>query len=85
MAEKQGISANYLSHMFTRYLNISFTNYLNNVRVEYSKKLLSDPSLKIYEISGQVGFYSPAYFIRVFKNATGLTPTEYRNGGGHAT
>ena len=85
VAEKQGISANYLSHMFTGYLNISFTNYLNNVRVEYSKKLLSDPSLKIYEISGQVGFYSPAYFIRVFKNATGLTPTEYRNGGGHAT
>lgn len=85
VAEKQGISANYLSHMFTRYLNVSFVNYLNNVRVEHSKKLLADPALKIYEVSEQVGFYSPAYFIRVFKNVTGLTPTEFRNGGGHAT
>ncbi len=85
VAERQGISANYLSHMFSRYLNISFVNYLNNVRVEHSKKLLADPSLKIYEVSERVGFYSTAYFIRVFKNATGLTPTEFRNGGGHAS
>ena len=80
VAEMLGISANYLSHMFTKCLNISFVNYLNKIRVEESKKLLDNPSLKVYEVSERVGFYSTAYFIRVFKSVTGQTPNEYRSG-----
>lgn len=84
VAEAVGVSSNYLSHMFTKHLNISFTNYLNQIRIQHSKELLADPAKKVYEVSECVGFYSTAYFVRVFKNVTGQTPTEFRNGGIHA-
>ncbi|WP_445667425.1 AraC family transcriptional regulator [Paenibacillus sp. FSL H8-0034] len=34
----------------------------------------------IYEVSSRVGYSDPAYFSRVFKNVTGISPTDYTLG-----
>lgn len=35
--------------------------------------------MTVQEIAFQVGYDTPQYFNRVFKNMTGLTPREYRS------
>lgn len=41
-------------------------------------ELLSDPTLKIYEIAERMGYKNIIYFNRQFKQITGMTPGEYR-------
>lgn len=44
-----------------------------------AKELLRNPSIKVYEVSEQVGFQTSAYFAYLFKKTTGYTPQEYRD------
>lgn len=51
----------------------------DHVRIEHAKELLKDPSLRIGDISAQVGFLDLAHFSRVFKKQEGMSANEYRN------
>lgn len=42
--------------------------------------MLSTTDKSIGEISDLCGFEYQSYFTKIFKNQTGLTPVEYRNG-----
>jgi len=55
------------------------TEYLNRVRIHQAKQLLKETNMKIYEISGRVGFRDSHYFGIVFKKIMGLSPGEYRD------
>ncbi|MNR60355.1 HTH-type transcriptional regulator YesS [compost metagenome] len=52
-------------------------NYLNATRVMKAKELLIS-DMKIYQVASEVGFTTVPYFNRVFKQATGLSPNEFR-------
>ena len=43
-----------------------------------AKELLCGTQLKLYEIAEKTGYSDPKYFSKVFREATGLTPAEYR-------
>jgi AraC-like DNA-binding protein len=43
-----------------------------------SDMLKNDPDLNISEISDTLGFGSPRYFSRCFKNQFDISPAEYR-------
>ena len=43
-----------------------------------AKKLLKNTRESILEISLEVGYDSSAYFSKIFKRRTGMTPLEYR-------
>ncbi|HEY8501002.1 MAG TPA: helix-turn-helix transcriptional regulator, partial [Clostridia bacterium] len=58
-----------------------FNTYLNYIRIEMSKKLLSDPSIAIVDISNLVGFEDQSYFSKVFKKMTGQSPKKFREQG----
>ncbi|MNW21152.1 CFA/I fimbrial subunit D [compost metagenome] len=47
--------------------------------MEIAKELLAESPNKIYEISVQLGYQKPSYFIQLFKKHYGMTPQEYRN------
>ncbi len=51
---------------------------LNGIRIENAKKMLVTSDLSINKISFCMGFSTPTYFNRVFKEYTGQTPKEYR-------
>jgi len=74
-----GISKQYFCYIIKHEYNTTFINYLNKYRVEKAKLLLNNNETRINSISGQVGFSSDSYFIKVFKSITGLTPGEYQN------
>ncbi|MNC26472.1 HTH-type transcriptional activator Btr [compost metagenome] len=78
MAEYTDISISHFSSLFKRYTGESLITYINQVRVEKAKELLRNSNDKIYLIAEAVGFSSQPYFIRVFKNVTGMSPNEYR-------
>ena len=50
--------------------------YLRTVRLVKAKQLIEEKKGTISEISYQVGFSSPAYFSRCFKDEFGFTPSE---------
>ncbi|MNY79286.1 Regulatory protein SoxS [compost metagenome] len=42
--------------------------------------MLKTTGKKVYEISTDIGYMDPAYFIKVFKRQFGVTPQEFRDG-----
>jgi AraC-like DNA-binding protein/quercetin dioxygenase-like cupin family protein len=52
--------------------------YFNQLKIWQAKRLLSDPSLTVEQVSLRLGFANPGYFTRVFSNHTGETPTDFR-------
>lgn len=79
VAEKTYVSQWHLSKLLNRHTGQSFSDILNHTRIEHAKELLKDPSLRIGDISEQVGFLDLAHFSRVFKKQEGVSANEYRN------
>lgn len=60
----------------------SFTHYINTYRVSYFKDLLDNPKKKqftILSLAEESGFNSKSTLVRIFKQHTGTTPSEYLN------
>jgi len=72
------ISAGYLSLLFKQEMKVNFIDFISNYRIEKSKELLKDTSLKSYQVAKLVGFNDEKYFSQLFKKHTGVTPTQYR-------
>lgn len=56
----------------------TFIEFLNDYRINIAIRLLQDSSKSISEITEDCGFCNQANFNRMFKQKTGLTPTEYK-------
>ena len=79
IAEKVGLSPNYLSSIFKQTIGSSFIEYITDLRIKKAKEKLHDLNLSVYEIAESIGYSSSQYFSRVFKNNVGMTPSAYRN------
>lgn len=77
-ARSLGMNRDYLSRRFKQTTGRTPLEYLTSIRMEYAKKRLEDSMLKIYEISGELGYLTADHFTRVFKKYTGMTPNQYR-------
>ena len=77
-AEHVHLNPSYFSTLFKQSTGSSFKEYLNMVRVEESKRLLSNTDFSIIDIAVAVGFDDQSYFSKVFKKYTGITPKQYR-------
>ncbi|MDP4181068.1 MAG: response regulator [Bacillota bacterium] len=78
IAERMNITPEYLGSLFYKEIGVNFSTYIKEFRLKKAKELLIGTNLKTYEISNQVGYSDPKYFSRVFKEATGLTPSQYQ-------
>jgi two-component system response regulator YesN len=72
------LSPNYMSLLFKKEMGRNLIEYLTNYRLEKAKELLRSTTLKTYEIAETVGVPDSAYFSRIFKKATGVSPLEFR-------
>lgn len=79
LAGAENVSPGYFSSLFKKETGYSLTEYVLNKRVEYAKHLLRTTNLQIGTIALNCGILDFHYFCRIFKRATGKTPTEYRN------
>lgn len=78
VAEQVGLSAKHFSRLFQRETQETFGDYLLKARIEEAKRLLRQTPLRIYEVGDRVGLPNYRYFSQQFKQATGMTPTAYK-------
>ncbi len=58
--------------------HVSYSLLIDQVRCEKAISLLKDSTLKLIEISLELGYNDAANFTRAFKRWTGLTPSQFR-------
>lgn len=74
-------SSNYLNHLFKQHTGETILEFITKVRVEEAKRIMAEePSIKMYALAEAVGYSQESYFRNVFKQHTGLTPREYKDG-----
>ncbi len=77
LAKQCNISEVYFRRIFTKHYKMTPKQFLVDIRINKSKQLLSEGALKINAVAIECGFSNQYHFCRVFKEKTGLTPTEY--------
>ena len=73
-----------LSQVINETFGKNFQDYLNGFRVEALKRVLHSPdqdAVSILDLGLTCGFNSKSALNRIFKNHTGLTPSEFRKQG----
>jgi AraC-like DNA-binding protein len=77
-AEVLHLSPKKLSALTTRVLGKNASEIIKEQIIIESKNRLAHTGLSIAEISFQLQFTDPSYFIKAFRKYTGLTPGQYR-------
>ena len=72
------LSKDHLIRIFKREMRMTPLCYINKKRMEKAQLRLVTELTPIKEIAYQLGFEDQAYFNRIFKKTTGLTPMNYR-------
>ena len=78
LTKEFNINRTTLNEKFIKYLKMSPIKYINYQRIELSKMILANTAVPITEICLNVGINSPSHFSKIFKQATGLSPSQYR-------
>lgn len=76
LADKIGMSRSNLLRKVKKDTNLSVSLFIRKIRLEFAKNLLQQEDLTVSEISYQVGFSSPSYFIKCFREKYGFPPGE---------
>lgn len=77
LAAALDLSRSSLNRKIREILHTTANNYIREVRLEKAEELLRTSSLQINEICYKVGFQTPSYFIKCFKNKYEKSPYEY--------
>ena len=77
LAEKLGISQEYLCNLFNKDIGENFSKFLKNYRIEIAKKLLITGGVPKDEIPYSVGFSDVKYFNKVFREVVGMSVGDY--------
>ncbi len=78
VGSKLGISAAYISKLFTDTYGISVPDFISQTRVRNAKEQLKNTEDSISEIAVKCGFLSSNVFIKTFKKWEGITPGVYK-------
>lgn len=76
LADATNMSRSNLLRKVKKVTNLSVSQLINQVRLERAMQLLRTGSLNVSEVSHQVGFNSPSYFIKCFREHYGYPPGE---------
>lgn len=82
LSEKTNIPQHHITQTLNLYANKSFYNFINQYRVEEFKERVNKGDAEEFSLLGiafDCGFNSKSSFNRIFKNLTGLSPSEYKN------
>ncbi len=77
VAEEVNLDKSYLGRLFREECGITVMGYLREIRIEKAKELLR-LGMNPGEVAEKTGFGDPAYFAKSFRQATGISPSKYR-------
>lgn len=78
MAEQLRYSEIYLCRKFKEETGQTFRDYVRSRKLERAKDMMTDNALSIRDISERLGFCSLSYFGKSFREAYGMSPSEWR-------
>lgn len=73
------IGESQLPRQFSKETGMTLPEFITECRFAKAKELLISTDESITDICTQVGFNYPAYFTKVFRDKTGMTPRQYRD------
>ena len=77
IAEREGLTQTYLSHLFREQLHIPFQDYLARLRLEAAMLLLRQSDTTLTDAAYACGFSDPKYLNRSFQKNLGMTPRQW--------
>jgi AraC-like DNA-binding protein len=78
LAAESGYSRSHFLRTFRAVIGCSPHQCLTRLRVEQAKTILRETSMSLIDIALDCGFSSHAHFSNTFRQALGVTPSEYR-------
>ncbi|TDL63144.1 AraC family transcriptional regulator [Paenibacillus amylolyticus] len=77
VSEQVFISPKYLSKLFKEETGIVYSEYVTNQRMERARELMTQREITVEQVASTVGYRTPAYFIKKFKEIHGCTPKNF--------
>jgi YesN/AraC family two-component response regulator len=81
LADQVHLNHRYLSTLFKTETGMNLFDYVTECRMEKARMLLRTTQLRVQEIAELSGYPNVKYFLSVFKQHAGVTPTDYRERG----
>ena len=78
MCEMCDVSESTLRRLFKTYTGKSIYEFTKDTKILYAAHLLMTTNASISEIGYQLGYESPSYFTKTFREVYGVSPQEYR-------
>lgn len=78
LAQRVNLSPSRLQHLFKAETGVSLTQHLKALRLERARELLETTFLSVKQIMTTAGLKNKSHFVKDFKKAYGMTPTQYR-------
>ncbi|MCQ2186138.1 MAG: response regulator [Bacteroidales bacterium] len=75
-----GISRAVLYNKMKAVTGVGANEYICKIRMDKAIFLIENTDLTFAEIADRTGYASPSYFSTAFKQYTGMTPSQYKNG-----
>ena len=79
LANEACLSPYHFIRTFKATFGVTPHRYIIDLKVGFAKRMISNNSASFSQIAFMTGFSNQSHFSRVFKQLTGLTPSEYRN------
>lgn len=78
VARVAGLSESHFCRLFKESTDLTLTDYINRCRIDWAKRELLRPDVRVSEIAYAIGYQSLSQFNRSFARITGTSPTAYR-------
>lgn len=78
IAEHVSLSTRHVRQLFKEVWDVTLSDYILQERVAKVKELLATTDWTVTDIGERAGFQTKSHFFTVFKKATGMTPSQYR-------
>jgi two-component system response regulator YesN len=78
VANRIHLNPSYFSALFKEQTGLTFSEYVTRSRLQRAKELLLQTRLPVADISDRVGYQTAKYFIKLFKEYEGKSPSQYR-------
>ena len=78
VVEQANIPERSLKRRFKAATGRTLIEHVQGLRIEEAKRLLETGTKPVEEVSAEVGYEESAFFRRLFKRLTGITPGQYR-------
>jgi AraC-like DNA-binding protein len=78
IAAEIGLSTSRLNEIFKQFSSMTPYQYFIQLKIHKAEELLSEENISVKEAAWRLGFEDQYYFSRLFKNKTGIAPSDWK-------